>query len=112
MELHQFLSLSLSSYLDPSKARLGVKKEYFTLDKIRPSTSAQTIAVLRKENASKQKVINNLISQVDSHEHLNAALPSSLQTLRREYVALEEENDALAGIIIEKENVLANVVEQ
>ena len=77
------------------------------VQRVRPSTTANTISVLCIENANKQQIINSLHAQVEYHEQISSALPSSVRTLRREVLALVEENDALAKIIIGKDNAIA-----
>ena len=58
-ELAVFLSLTLPTYLDPSKIRIGKKRELVEdqLERVRPSTSHQTIFLLCQDNASKEQLI-------------------------------------------------------
>ena len=82
MELSEFLSLTSLSYLDPSKAQVRVKRKPMyiqLLEIVRPSTTANSIFVLRKENANKAQIINSLHAQVEYHERSIAALPASFE---------------------------------
>ena len=110
-ELAVFLSLTLPTYLDPSKIRIGKKREVVEvqLERVRPSTSQQTVFLLRQENASKEQLICCLNSKLDFHENVMAAIPTSVRTLRRENLQLQEENDYLADIVLQKDHRIKKI---
>ena len=61
------------------------------------------MATLRHENLSQKQQIKQLREKVAELEHFEASLPTSLRTIRKEYVALEKENNLLAAIVLEQE---------